>query len=143
LQIRIRVGRKSASGSGMNNPDHIFQSFEKFFGFFGVKYLNSMVRIRDGDSSDPKSGMEKSRIRDKHPGSATLIKKNIRASEGAFYFSRQLTAIFYPENFSCFILFEHFHTLLFHRGLFNIPKRDRAESVKRLHSLPGSGNCDV
>jgi hypothetical protein len=28
--------------------------------------------IRDGDSSDPGSGMEKSRIRDKHPGSATL-----------------------------------------------------------------------
>ncbi len=30
------------------------------------------MRIRDGDSSDPGSGMEKSRIRDKHPGSATL-----------------------------------------------------------------------
>jgi hypothetical protein len=26
------------------------------------------MRIRDGDSSDPGSGMEKSRIRDKHPG---------------------------------------------------------------------------
>jgi hypothetical protein len=31
------------------------------------------MRIRDGDSSDPGSGMEKSRIRDKHPGSATLL----------------------------------------------------------------------
>ncbi len=30
------------------------------------------MRIRDGDSSDPGSWMEKSRIRDKHPGSATL-----------------------------------------------------------------------
>jgi hypothetical protein len=30
------------------------------------------MRIRDGDSSDPGSGMEKSRIRDKHPGSAIL-----------------------------------------------------------------------
>ncbi len=30
------------------------------------------MRIRDGDNSDPGSGMEKSRIRDKHPGSATL-----------------------------------------------------------------------
>jgi hypothetical protein len=32
------------------------------------------MRIRDGDSSDPGSGMKKSRIRDKHPGSATLLK---------------------------------------------------------------------
>jgi hypothetical protein len=36
--------------------------------------------IRDGDSSDPGSGMEKvgSGIRDKHPGSATLEKSNIQ-----------------------------------------------------------------
>jgi hypothetical protein len=40
--------------------------------FWGLKYLNSLMRIRDGDSSDPGSGMEKSRIRDQHPGSATL-----------------------------------------------------------------------
>jgi hypothetical protein len=32
------------------------------------------MRIRDGDISDPESGMEKSRIGDIHPGSATLIK---------------------------------------------------------------------
>jgi hypothetical protein len=31
------------------------------------------MRIRDGDSSDPGSGLEKRRIRDKHPGSATLL----------------------------------------------------------------------
>ncbi len=31
--------------------------------FFGLKYLNSLMRVRDG----------KIRIRDKHPGSATLI----------------------------------------------------------------------
>jgi hypothetical protein len=30
------------------------------------------MRIRDRDSSDQGSKMEKSRIRDKHPGSATL-----------------------------------------------------------------------
>jgi hypothetical protein len=29
--------------------------------------------IRDGNDSDPGSRMEKSRIRDKHPGSATLF----------------------------------------------------------------------
>jgi hypothetical protein len=38
------MGKKSGSGSGMNNPDHI-----------GLKYLNSLI---------PGSGMEKIRIRD-------------------------------------------------------------------------------
>jgi hypothetical protein len=40
--------------------------------FFGLKYLNSLMRIQDEDSSDPGSRIGKSRIRDKHPGSATL-----------------------------------------------------------------------
>jgi hypothetical protein len=30
------MSRKSASGSGMNNPDHIFKSLETIF--FGLKY---------------------------------------------------------------------------------------------------------
>jgi hypothetical protein len=54
-------------GSGMNNPDPIFLSLKNiFFVFLGLKYLNSLMRIgiRDGDSSDPGSWMEKSRIRD-------------------------------------------------------------------------------
>jgi hypothetical protein len=58
--------------------------------FLGLKYLKFFDEdpgsgIRDGDSSDPGSGMEKSLvrdpgwkkvwsgIRDKHPGSATLL----------------------------------------------------------------------
>ncbi len=66
-------------GSGMNNPDHIFQSLETIFLFFlGLKYLNSLMRIRDlgsrirdGDSSYPGS-----RIRDgkkSDPGSGINI----------------------------------------------------------------------
>jgi hypothetical protein len=57
-------------GSGMNNPDHIFLELRNhFLAFFGVKILKFFdedpgSRIRDGDSSDPGSGMEKSRIRD-------------------------------------------------------------------------------
>jgi hypothetical protein len=48
------MGRKSAYGSGMNNQDHIFQSLETIFlVFLGLKYLNSLMRIRDEDSSDP------------------------------------------------------------------------------------------
>ncbi len=61
--------------SRTNNPDHIF---------FGLKYFDSLMRIRDpgwkqfgsgirdGNNSDLGSGMEKNRFRDKHPGSATL-----------------------------------------------------------------------
>ncbi len=42
------MGRKSASGSGMNNPDHIFKNIETIFILFlGLKYLNSLMRIRD------------------------------------------------------------------------------------------------
>jgi hypothetical protein len=32
-------GRKSASRSGMNNPDHVFQSLETIFLVFGIKIL--------------------------------------------------------------------------------------------------------
>jgi hypothetical protein len=42
----------------MNNPDHISESLETFF---GLKYLNSLMRIRDG------------KIRIQDPGSATLV----------------------------------------------------------------------
>jgi hypothetical protein len=59
-----RMGRKSASGSGIRDeqPGSYFLDLRN--PFFLLKYLNSLMRIRDGDSSDPESGMEKSRIRD-------------------------------------------------------------------------------
>jgi hypothetical protein len=57
-------------GSGMNNPDHIFLELRNhFFDFLGLKYLNSLMRIRDpgwrqfgsgirdGKKSDPGSGI--------------------------------------------------------------------------------------
>jgi hypothetical protein len=40
------------SGSGMNNPNIISATKP----FFGLKYLNSLMRIRYGKNSDPKSG---------------------------------------------------------------------------------------
>jgi hypothetical protein len=76
----IRDGRKSASGSGIRDeqPGSYFLELKNhFFAFFGVK-------IHKFFDEDPGSGMEKvrirdpgwkkvgSRIRDKHPGSATL-----------------------------------------------------------------------
>jgi hypothetical protein len=62
------MDKKSGSGSEMNN-----QKLRN--NFFGLKYLNFLMRIRDGNISDPESGMEKSRIRDKHPRSATLLRR--------------------------------------------------------------------
>ncbi len=71
-------GTGKKSGSGMNNPDNS-ESLKNTFS--GLKYLNSLMWIRD-------MGMEKIRIRDpgwkkvgsgigvpgKHPGYATQIK---------------------------------------------------------------------
>jgi hypothetical protein len=60
----IRDGRKSASGIRDEPPGSYFlELINHFFAFLGLKYLNSLTRIRDEDSSDPGSGMEKIRIR--------------------------------------------------------------------------------
>jgi hypothetical protein len=55
----------------MNNPDIISESLKTIF---WVKYLNSLREIRDlgWKNSDPGWKKFGSRIRDKHPGSATL-----------------------------------------------------------------------
>ncbi len=55
----------------MNNPDHVSESLRNYF--LGLKYLNSLMRIRDPGWKIFGSGMEKIRIRDKHPSSATLV----------------------------------------------------------------------
>jgi hypothetical protein len=68
--IRIRDRRKSASGSGIRDerPGSYFLKLSNhFYCFFGVKILKFLDEDPDhGDSSDPGSGMEKSRIR--NPG---------------------------------------------------------------------------
>jgi hypothetical protein len=69
----IRDGRKSASGSGIRDeqPGSYFLDLENnFFAFFGVKILKFFGE--DPGWRQFGSRMEKSRIRDKHPGSATL-----------------------------------------------------------------------
>jgi hypothetical protein len=79
----IRDGRKSASGSGIQDeqPGSYFLELRNhFFAFFlGLKYLNSLMRIRDpgwrqfgSGIWDEKKSDPGSAIRDKHPGSATL-----------------------------------------------------------------------
>jgi hypothetical protein len=61
------MGKKSGSGSGIWNRDEQPGSYflELINHFFGLKYLNSLMRIRD-----PGFGMEKFGfgILDKHPG---------------------------------------------------------------------------
>jgi hypothetical protein len=74
LRIRIRDGRKSASGSGSGIRDeqpgsYFFELRNHFFAFFGVKILKffdedpgsrsgmETVRIRDGKKSDPGPGI--------------------------------------------------------------------------------------
>jgi hypothetical protein len=65
------MGKKLGSGSGMINPENISDNVETIF--VGLKYLNSLMRIRDPGWKKFGSGMEKIRIRYKHPGSATLV----------------------------------------------------------------------
>jgi hypothetical protein len=56
------MGKKSGSGSGMNNQDHISESLKN--NFLGKKYLNSFMWILDLEWKKFGSGMEKSKIRD-------------------------------------------------------------------------------
>ncbi len=58
------MGKKSGSGSGIQDEQlgSYYQELRNHF--WGLKYLNSLMRIWDGNNWDPGSGMEKSRIRD-------------------------------------------------------------------------------
>jgi hypothetical protein len=54
------MGKKSGSGSGMNNPDHISESLEtnfwvKILKFFAADlgWRNFIYGIRNGKNSDP------------------------------------------------------------------------------------------
>ncbi len=64
------MGKKSRSGSRMKNLDHISQSLETIF---GLKYLNSLMRIRDPGWKQFGYGMEKSLIPVPESGSGINI----------------------------------------------------------------------
>jgi hypothetical protein len=59
-KVRIQIKEKPSGSYFLELRNH----------FFGLKYLNSLMRIRDPEWKKFGSGIEKSRIRDKHPGSA-------------------------------------------------------------------------
>ncbi len=65
------MGKKSGSGSGMNNPDHISKRLETIFWVKILKFFNA-----DSGWKKFRSGIKKSRIRDNHPGYATLSSLN-------------------------------------------------------------------
>jgi hypothetical protein len=68
------MGKKSGSESGIRDeqPESYFLELRNHF--FGLKYLYSLMRIRDPGWKQSDPGWKKvvSGIRDKHTGSATL-----------------------------------------------------------------------
>ncbi len=58
----------------MKIPDHISESLETIFGVKVLKFFDVDADPGIFLTLDPGSGMEKIRIRDKHPGSATLLR---------------------------------------------------------------------
>ncbi len=86
------IGKKSGSGSGMNNPNLISESLETIF---WVKILKSWMRIRARKNTD--TGWKKfgSGIKNKHPGSATLLKTNVwlGALDCVLYFKFSLASL--------------------------------------------------
>jgi hypothetical protein len=67
------MGKKPRSGSGMNIPDHIFESLETIFWLKMLEFFDADPDPGSENILDPGSEMEKIRIRDKHPASATLV----------------------------------------------------------------------
>ncbi len=91
-------------GSGMNNPDHISVSLKTIFGLKILKFFDHISESLETISwvkntnipwsgsgirnlFDPGSGMEDFLIRDKHPGSATLVPNtaSTEAQTGNFF----------------------------------------------------------
>jgi hypothetical protein len=66
----------------MNNPDHISRSLETIFWVKILKFVDADPgsSIRDGKNLDPGWKFFLSGIRDKHPGSATLVIRKLIVS---------------------------------------------------------------
>jgi hypothetical protein len=70
--LRPGSGMDKKSGSGMNNPKHIFESLETIFGVKILEFFDTDPGFGIRNLFDPGSLIEKIQIRDKLPGSATL-----------------------------------------------------------------------
>ncbi len=96
------MGKKSWSGPGFrirdDQPGSYFLELRNHF--FGLNYLNSLMRIRDPEwkKSVPGFGMEKSRIWNKHPGSATRhTASRLRPDYLADFLHEKIWRTFYSE----------------------------------------------
>ncbi len=67
------MGKKSRSGSEIKVSDHIFESLETIFWVKILKFFDADVDPGVFFTLDLGSGTEQLRIRDNHPGSATLV----------------------------------------------------------------------
>jgi hypothetical protein len=81
-------------GSGIQDeqPGSYFLELKKTF--FGLKYFNSLLWIRDPEWKKFGSWMEKIRIRDEHPGSAALVKLSIQTLAILFWIQRSSASFF-------------------------------------------------
>jgi hypothetical protein len=68
------MDKKSGSGSGIRDEQPGTYFLEIRNHFLGLKYLYSLLRIWDGNISDPGWKKVGSGIREKHPRSTTLNK---------------------------------------------------------------------
>jgi hypothetical protein len=82
----------------MNNLDHISESLEKML---GVKLL----KIFDADPGSAISGMEKIRIRDKHPGSVTCLVQYRNPEEPQILKINCLCGLLKKNNNEFFLIF--------------------------------------
>jgi hypothetical protein len=85
----------------MNNPDHFSESLENLF--FGLIYLNSLLRIRDPGWKKFGSG-----IRNKHPGSwfsITVVGANTWSALRCLLEGKMFTYISETIRWSWFIVF--------------------------------------
>jgi hypothetical protein len=77
------MGKKSGIRIRDEQPGSYFLELRNHFmglKIFNLKYFNSFMRIRNGKNSDPGWKKVGSGIRDKHPGSATLVLSNFQFS---------------------------------------------------------------
>jgi hypothetical protein len=74
-RIRIRMRNPDPDPeSGINIPDHISESLATIFLVKILEFFDADPDPRSGNLLDLGSGIEKIRIRDEHPRSATLIR---------------------------------------------------------------------
>ncbi len=90
LDLGSGMGTNSRFGSGMNIPDHIFDSSETIFWVKILKFFDADPDPGSGNLFYPRSGMKKNRIRDKHPRSVILVKRSWTEDKTCLLMTQQM-----------------------------------------------------